>query len=215
MKEAKTVNIREIPLYDVSGKEIDKVKLPKVLNETRVNTELLHTAVLMYENNSKTKLGSVKNRGEVSGGGIKPWRQKGTGRARVGSTRNPVWRKGGVVFGPIPRDSHYSLPQKMKSLALRSSIIDKLNDDKVLVLEKLKLEKPKTKILYAILNSLKINEKALLLLAKSDEDVLLAARNLPHLEVKLANDVNAYDVLRFKRLIVLKAALEQLIERIK
>lgn len=215
MKEAKTVNIREIPLFDATGKEIEKVKLPKVLSETRVNTELLHTAVLMYENNSKTKLGSVKNRGEVSGGGIKPWRQKGTGRARVGSTRNPVWRKGGVVFGPIPRDSHYSLPQKMKSLALKSSIIDKLNDGKVLVLEKLKLEKPKTKLLYAILSSLKINEKALLLLAKSDEDVLLAARNLPYLEVKLANDVNAYDVLRFKRLIVLKAALEQLIERIK
>lgn len=216
MKDAKTpTSAKEIPLFDSSGKEVEKLKLPKVLSDAKVNTELLHTVVLMYQTNSKTKLGSVKNRGEVSGGGIKPWRQKGTGRARVGSTRNPIWRKGGSVFGPVPRDSHYSLPQKMRSQALKSSIIDKLNDDKVTILEKLKIEKPKTKLLFSILNSLKIKEKALLILAEPDASIFLAARNLAHLEVKLASDVNAFDVLRFRRLIVLKAAFEQLVARMK
>lgn len=214
MKDTKAT-AKEIPLFDSSGKEVEKFKLPKVLSDSKVNTELLHTVVLMYQTNSKTKLGSVKNRGEVSGGGIKPWRQKGTGRARVGSNRNPVWRKGGSVFGPVPRDSHYSLPQKMRSQALKSSIIDKLNEDRVIILEKIKLEKPKTKILSSILNSLKIKEKALLILSEPDKSVFFAARNMPHLEVKLANDVNAFDVLRFRRLVVLKPAFEQLVTRMK
>lgn len=216
MKDAKTpTSAKELSLFDSSGKEVEKFKLPKVLSDAKVNSELLHTVVLMYQTNSKTKLGSVKNRGEVSGGGIKPWRQKGTGRARVGSTRNPIWRKGGSVFGPIPRDSHYSLPQKMRSQALKSSIIDKLNEDRILVLEKLKIEKPKTKLLYTVLQSLKIKEKALLILAEPDEAIFLAARNLAHLEVKLASDVNAFDVLRFRKLIVLKPAFEQLVTRMK
>lgn len=214
MTEAKTT-IREIPLFDISGKEIDKVKLPKALSGTKVNCGLLHTAVLMYQTNSKTKLGSVKTRGDVSGGGIKPWRQKGTGRARVGSSRNPVWRGGGIVFGPIPRNSHYNLPQKVKSAALKNSLIDKINENRIIVLDNIKVEKPKTKLLFSILKALKINEKALLILAKLEDNVFLAARNLAHLEVKLASDVNAYDILRFRKLIISKQALEQLIERVK
>ncbi len=216
MKEKEIKNTaKEIPVYDVSGKQIDNLKLPKVLADTIVNKEVLHNAVKMYENNLRTKLGSTKTRGDVSGGGIKPWRQKGTGRARVGSSRNPVWRGGGIVFGPHPRNSHYWLPAKMKQQALKSSIIDKLNDDKVIVMEDIKIDSPKTKLVVAILDKLKIQEKTLLLISQLDANILRAARNLAHLEVKLAANANAFDVLKSRKLVVTKAALEQLIKRLK
>ncbi|MEW6008024.1 MAG: 50S ribosomal protein L4 [Candidatus Omnitrophota bacterium] len=213
-KEIKST-AKEIPVYDVSGKQIDNLKLPKVLCEAIVNQGVLHSAVLMYENNLRTKLGSTKTRGEVSGGGIKPWRQKGTGRARVGSSRNPIWRGGGIVFGPHPHNSHYSLPAKMRGQALKSSIIDKLNDEKLTVMDDIKIESPKTKLVAAILDKLKIQEKALLIISELDQNILRAARNLAHLEVKLAVNANAFDVLRSRRLIVTKTALEQLAKRVK
>lgn len=214
MKEAKIIT-RQIPLRDTSGKEIDKIKLPKVLCETSVNRQLLYSAVLMYETNLGNKLAATKTRSKVRGGGAKPWRQKGTGRARVGSNRNPLWRGGGVVFGPSARNSHYSISKRAKLQALKNSIIDKLNVDGLIILDKLKIDKPKTKLLLSILMALKINEKALLLLSKPDQDILLAARNLPYLEVKLAQDVNAYDVLRFRKLIATNLGFQKLIDRIK
>lgn len=213
-KETKTT-IREIALHDISGKEIDRLKLPKVLSDTRVNQELLHQAVLMYQNNLKTKLASVKNRAEVSGSGKKPWRQKGTGRARIGSIRSPLWRGGGIVFGPIPRDSHYSLPATMKQVALRHALIDKLNEDQLMVVDELKIEEPKTKLFVALLKKLKIEEKALFLLATLDKNILRASRNMSFVEIKLASDVNAYDLICYKRLIATKAALNCVLERIK
>jgi large subunit ribosomal protein L4 len=215
MKEAKTTTTREIFLHDISGKEIDKIKLPKAVSDTVVNQELLQQAVLMYQTNLKTKLSSAKTRSEVSGGGIKPWRQKGTGRARAGSIRSPLWRKGGVVFGPIARNSHYNLSQTTKLQALKNAIIDKLNSEKLFVIDELKIEAPKTKLFAQILKALKVDEKTLFLLSTVDTNILRASRNLEHIELKSASDVNAFDILRFRRLIVTKLALTRLLERIK
>ncbi|MBU2541891.1 MAG: 50S ribosomal protein L4 [Candidatus Omnitrophica bacterium] len=214
MKQNKVL-AKEIALQDISGKEIDKIKLPKIFSDVDVKPFLLHRAVSMYQNNEKCKLAATKNRGDVSGGGAKPWRQKGTGRARVGSNRNPIWKGGGVAFGPIPRNSHYSIPKRLKREALRHSIIDRFNEKAITILDKLKIEKPKTKLLFSILTTLNIKNKVLLLLSESDENILFAARNIPFLEVKLASNVNAYDVLKSKRLVLTKAALQKIVDRIK
>jgi large subunit ribosomal protein L4 len=213
-KETKTKTL-EISVLDTAGKEVDTFKLPKVLCTTAVNVNLLNMAVQMYHNNQKVKCASTKTRGEVSGSGKKPWRQKGTGRARAGSIRSPIWRHGGTVFGPEPRDSHFSFSRQMKSVALKNSLIDKVNENSLIVLEKLNIEQPKTKLLCSILSALKLDGKALLLLEKLDKNLILAARNLAHLEVKLASDVNAFDILKFKKLVITKSALEQLTKRLK
>ncbi len=210
-----------LPLYNNTGKEIESVKLDDGVFDGKVNRASIYQTVNAYLANQRTGLAATKTRGEVSGGGRKPWRQKGTGRARVGSTRSPLWRHGGVVFGPHPRDFSYSIPQKIKILALKSSLNAKLNENNLMILESFGLPEPKTKEVAKIFHNLKIDfpgkkksDSVLLLLEKIDKNLILASRNIDSLTINLATDTNAYEILSHKKLIIIKDALKDLISRI-
>jgi len=206
-----------LPIYNTEGKEIDKIKLDAAIFVGEINRDAIYQAVVAYRAGQRKGLASTKNRGDVSGGGIKPWRQKGTGRARVGSIRSPLWRHGGVTFGPKPRDFSYSLPAKIKAVALKSSLRAKIKENNFLVLEDFSLSAPKTKEAYAILNNLKIRPKkpALLLLDKWDNNTKLAFRNIDSLKVNLAKDTHVYEVLNARKLIITKEGLGVLTARLK
>ena len=207
-----------LPVYDAHGKQIEKLELAKGVFDKQANSALLYQVVLMYQANKRQGTASTKTRKEVSGGGRKPWRQKGTGRARAGSTRSPLWVGGGVVFGPHPRDFSYALPQQMRLGALTSSINARLASDDVAVLDELKFKTEKTKEFAQLLRSLKIDEKCLMLIDKEKENyraLLRLCRNIAHFELRCAQDVTAYDILRHKKLIVTKLALKLLTQRLK
>jgi large subunit ribosomal protein L4 len=154
----------------------------------------------------------VKNRSEVAGGGRKPWRQKGTGRARQGSIRSPQWRGGGVVFGPTPRSYAYKLPKKVRRLAIKSALSSKVIDNNIVVLEDLAFNAPKTKEMTAVLNGLSVAKKALIVTADNNENVALSARNIPGVTVVTASGVNVLDVLNHEKLIMTKAAVQKVEE---
>jgi len=167
----------------------------------------------MYNSNMRQGNASTKTRGDVSGGGKKPWRQKGTGRARAGSTRSPLWRGGGKIFGPHPRDYHYSIPKKVKKLAFLSSMNLKLNEDKVIGLDSLKLDEPKTKHLRLIMGALKLGSKVLFIVDRVDQNLSRASGNMQEVTVRNLHDVSAMDVLRSDIMVIAKPALEKLHER--
>jgi large subunit ribosomal protein L4 len=210
-----------LPIYSVEGKEIDSLNLNASVFDGTVNRRAIYQAVACFRANQRRGLAATKTRGEVSGGGIKPWRQKGTGRARVGSIRSPLWRHGGVTFGPHPRSFHYRLPAKIKSLALKSSLNAKLNEKSLLILDDLKLESAKTKSAAKVFLNLKLGLKTsgrgrvLLLLDKIEPGVFLALRNLSFLDVNLARDTHAYEILSHKKIVVTKEGLSTLSERLK
>jgi large subunit ribosomal protein L4 len=188
-----------------SGEKIEG--LNSKIFDGEVNKGALYQVVKMYEANQRQGTSSTKNRAAVSGGGRKPWAQKHTGRARAGSNRSPLWRGGGVVFGPHQRDYSYTVPQYIRREALRASINSKYNEKDLMVLNEIKVEKPKTKEFKKILKSLKLSEKALFVVDKIDDNLRLAARNLEVVSLKRAQDVNAMDVLRAKKLVVTRPAL--------
>ena len=201
---------------------MDSLKLDKAVFDGAINTAAIHQAVNAYRANKRKGLASTKTRGEVSGGGKKPWRQKGTGRARVGSTRSPLWRHGGVIFGPHPRDFYYKLPEKLKTLALKSSLNAKVRENSLIVLDRINLEKAKTKVAAKIFSNFKImpdkgtkSNRLLLLLDKIDGNLKLALRNINFLNVNLATDTHAYEVMSHNKLIITKEGLHKLISRIK
>jgi large subunit ribosomal protein L4 len=204
-----------LPIYNTEGKEIDTIKLDSTIFNGSVNQNAIYQAVLNFRANSRKGLASTKTMGEVSGGGRKPWRQKGTGRARAGSIRSPLWRHGGVIFGPHPRDFSYSLPTKIKRLALKSSLNAKINENNFIILDSLNLEKPKTKEAIKVLSNLKIKAKTLLLLDKIDERIKRAIRNIDFLRINQAQDTYAYEVLAANKLIITKEGLRALTERLK
>jgi large subunit ribosomal protein L4 len=179
-----------------------------------VNKGALYQVIRMYEANQRQGTSSTKTRAVVSGGGRKPWAQKHTGRARAGSSRSPLWKGGGTIFGPHPRDYYYTVPQSIRTEALRSSINSKYNEDALLVLNELAVDKPKTKEFKKLLKSLKVTDKALFVLDKINDDLRLASRNLQEVSLKRAEDVNAMDVLKAKKLVVTKPALSVLEKRI-
>lgn len=209
-----------LPIYNTSGKEIDKLDLDNKVFDGKVNSAVIYQAVLNYRANTRQGTAATKTRGEVSGGGKKPWRQKGTGRARVGSIRSPLWRGGGIIFGPHPRDFTYLLPKKIRVAALKSSLNAKLNENNIIMLDAIAVEQPKTKEVMKILSGLKheipnLNSKILLLSDKFDEPLKRAAANIPFLEISLAKDTNAYQVLNAKKVIITKEGLKQLVNRLK
>jgi len=204
---------QELSVHDAKGNIVDKVSLDKKIFNGEVNQTLLHQVVVMYQANKRTGTASTKTRGEVSGGGKKPWKQKGTGRARVGSSRNPLWRHGGVVFGPHTREIYDVIPKKYRANALRSSLNAKLSDKEIIVLDNLKMEKPKTKEITSILKNLKASNKSLLVVDKLEASVVKASRNVANLTLKSQKDINALDVLNHDKLIITKDALENLIKR--
>lgn len=220
--EAKT-----LPIYNTEGKEIDSFKLDQGIFDGSVNADAIYQAVLAYRASQRKGLASTKTMGEVSGGGRKPWRQKGTGRARVGSIRSPLWRHGGVIFGPHPRDFSYTIPLKIKKLALKSSLNAKINENSFIILDGLKIEKPKTKEAIKVFSNIKVSRvkgqkdhknktvKALLLLDKLDKNLRLALRNIDFLTINRAQDTHAYEVLLANKLVITKDGLRELTNRLK
>ena len=204
-----------IPVYDTKGKEVERLALDKGLFNGEVNKAVLYQAVVMYNSNQRHGNASTKTRGDVSGGGKKPFRQKGTGRARAGSTRSPLWRHGGSIFGPHTRDFHRELPKKVKKLAFLSSINSKLNDEKVIGISAMEIAEAKTKQFKAIVDALKLKGKSLFVLDAVDDKVKIASRNLQEVSVKNYRDFNTIDVLKCDNMIVSKAALKKLPERFK
>jgi large subunit ribosomal protein L4 len=211
-----------LPIYNTEGKEIDKIKLDASVFDGAINTAAIYQAINAFRANQRVGLASTKTRGEVSGGGKKPWRQKGTGRARVGSTRSPLWRHGGVIFGPHPRDFDYKLPEKIRNLALKSSLNAKVKDNNLIVVEGLALEKPKTKDACRIFSNLKIkhsrgkeSNSLLLLLDKIDNNLKLSLRNLGFLNFNLAKNTHVYEIMSHRQVVINKEGLNELINRLK
>jgi len=202
----------ETTVVDVSNKEVARVALPAVF-EAPVNDHVLFEQVLAQLASRRRGTACTKTRGEVSGGGKKPWRQKGTGRARAGSVRSPLWRGGGTVFGPKPRSYAYRLPRKMRRVALRSALAQKARDGQLRVVDRLAFEEPKTKRLRQVLDGLGIAGSVMIVLAVRDRNVELSGRNLPGVLVTTVEGLNVYDILRHETLLVVQDALPRIEER--
>lgn len=202
-----------IKIFDAKGKSAGEFALDKSVFSGAVNKSAIYQAVLMYNANMRQGNASTKTRGDVSGGGKKPWRQKGTGRARAGSSRSPLWRGGGKVFGPHPRDYHYAIPRKVRRLAFLSSMNLKLSEDKVKGLDTFKLDEPKTRNVRSIIEALKLGGKILFVVEKNDENLNRASRNIQEVTVRNLKDVNTMDVLRSDIMVIARPALEKLHER--
>jgi large subunit ribosomal protein L4 len=200
----------EIPMFDGNGSLLEEVPVSEESFGGKVRKVLLRDAIIMYEANRRHGTASTKTRGKISGGGKKPWAQKHTGRARAGSIRSPLWRGGGVVFGPHPRDYSYSIPRKAKKVALYSAILAKLQDNEVVLIDKLKFDCPSTKKMANLLKSVGIEGSCLIVIPNRDEAVWKSSRNIYGLMVMVASDLNAYDVVRHKKLLIVKDALEAL-----
>ncbi|OGS33879.1 MAG: 50S ribosomal protein L4 [Elusimicrobia bacterium RIFOXYC2_FULL_34_12] len=198
----------EVNIYNIKGEKTGKMPLPENVFEAKINTPLIHEVVNWYLANRRQGTHAAKTRAEVSGSGKKPWKQKGTGRARAGSIRSPLWRHGGVIFAKKPREFSYSIPKKKIKLALLSSLSAKAKDGVMLVLEELKIEQPKTREVYKILKNLKIDNKTLLI-SKRDKTLNIASRNIATLNVKDVTDLTAYDVIDADRIIFTKESLER------
>ena len=200
-----------VAVYNIEGKEVDKLELNDNVFGVEINEHLVHLAVVSQLANGRQGTQSAKTRSEVSGGGRKPWRQKGTGHARQGSTRSPQWTGGGVVFAPKPRDYSFKMNKKEKKLALLSALTSKVADNKIVVLDEFKLDEIKTKKFAEVMNNLKVS-KALVVLEGENKNVVLSGRNIPTVKVSATNEINTYDVLKYDTLVVTKAAVEKLQE---
>ncbi len=205
----------KFPILNIEGKEIDSIELPDDIFGGKVKKDILHQAVIMYQATQRQGTLGVKDRGSVSGGGKKPFRQKGTGRARAGSNRSPLWADGGVVFGPVMRDFGYTLPKKIKTAALRESLAAKFQDKDLVCVTDISKSLSKTKEFSKILADLKLKGKILALLDGSHESVQRVSNNISQFSLLRTQDVNAYDILKCKKLLVTKSAVQKLIDRIK
>jgi large subunit ribosomal protein L4 len=207
-----------ISVKNSAGKEIDIIKLDEAVFNEKLESSCVHQVVNAYRANQRKGLAATKTRGEVSGGGHKPWRQKGTGRARVGSIRSPLWRHGGVIFGPHPRDFSYSVPAKMKNSALKYVLSQKIKENNLILIDKLEIDSPKTKEAIKVLTNLKLGpsvKKILLLVDKSDENLNRAFANINFLNIDLAKNAHTFEVLAAHKVIITQAGLKELIARIK
>jgi large subunit ribosomal protein L4 len=202
----------KVALLNQTGSNVGEIELNDSVFGIEPNQHVLFEAVIMQRASLRQGTHKVKNRSEVAGGGRKPWRQKGTGRARQGSIRSPQWRGGGVVFGPTPRSYSYKLPKKVRRLAIKSALSSKVIDNSIVVLEDLAFNAPKTKEMTSVLKGLSVEKKALIVTADINENVALSARNIPGVTVVTANGVNVLDVLNHEKLIMTKAAVQKVEE---
>ena len=204
-----------LSIHNTQGQATETMDLPETVFGPRVNQDIIHQAVVMYQASRRQGNASTKERGMVSGGGKKPYRQKGTGRARAGSNRSPLWRKGGVVFGPHPRDFRYDIPRKIKVAALRESMNAKVISQDLFCIDQFNSNFSKTKEFAKFLTGLNLKGKVLALLEERDEKLERVSRNIPYFHSMLIKDVNAYDILRSKKILLTKAAFKKLLERIQ
>ena len=200
-----------VAVYNIEGKEVDKLELNDNVFGVEINEHLVHLAVVSQLANGRQGTQSAKTRSEVSGGGRKPWRQKGTGHARQGSTRSPQWTGGGIVFAPKPRDYSFKMNKKEKRIALLSALSSKVADNKIVVLDAFNLDEVKTKKFAEVMSNLKV-DKALVVIEGENKNVVLSGRNIPTVKVSATNEINTYDVLKYETLVVTKAAVEKLEE---
>jgi large subunit ribosomal protein L4 len=199
----------EMNIHTIDGEKIGEITLNDNLFNAKINKHIVHQIVKRYLAEKRRGTASTKNRSEVSGGGKKPWRQKGTGRARAGSIRSPLWVGGGVVFGPDNRDYGYSIPQKMRLVALKSVLSDKVRNNNIIILDKLVLKNGKTKDIKNLFINLNLNsDKVLIVIDKEDELIKRAVRNLEDTMVITANKLNAYDLINYRKIIITKDALK-------
>ena len=195
-----------VAVYNMEGKEVDKIELNDSIFGVEINEHLVHMAVLQQLANKRQGTQKAKTRSEVRGGGRKPWRQKGTGHARQGSTRSPQWTGGGVVFAPVPRDYSFKLNKKEKRAALKSALTSRVVENKLVVVDELKLDEIKTKKFVEVLKNLNV-EKALVILNDMDEKVIASAANIPTVKTTQTNELNVFDVLKYDTVVVTKAAV--------
>ena len=200
-----------VAVYNMEGKEVGTMELSDAVFGVEVNEHLVHLAVVQQLANNRQGTQKALTRGEVSGGGKKPWRQKGTGHARQGSTRAPQWTGGGVVFAPVPRDYSFKMNKKEKRIALKSALTSRVLEDKLIVVDDLKLGEIKTKKMQEVLNNLKVG-KALIVLNENDRETVLSARNIPQVKMALTNTINVYDILRYNTLVVTRDAVKTIEE---
>ena len=194
-----------VSVYNMEGKEVGTMELNDAVFGVEINDHLVHLAVVRQLANNRQGTQKAKTRSEVSGGGRKPWRQKGTGHARQGSTRSPQWAGGGVVFAPTPRDYFLKMNKKERRAALKSVLTSRVQENKLIVLDELKLDEVKTKAMQNVLNNLNVS-KALVVLADNDANVVLSTRNIPDVVTALPNTINVYDVLKYNTVILTKAS---------
>ena len=195
-----------VSVYNMEGKEVGTIELSDAVFGVKVNEHLVHMAVVSQLANNRQGTQKAKTRSEVSGGGRKPWRQKGTGHARQGSTRAPQWTGGGIVFAPVPRDYSFRLNKKERRLALKSALTSRVQENKLVVLDELTLGEIKTKAMKNVLDSLKV-EKALVVTKDMDKNVVLSARNLPTVKTAHAGTINVYDILKYNTVVLTKDAV--------
>ena len=200
-----------VKVFNMSGSEVGSIELNDSIFAVEVNTHVMHQAVVQYLANKRQGTQSALTRAEVRGGGRKPWRQKGTGRARQGSTRSPQWTGGGVVFAPKPRDYSFKLNKKVKRLALKSALTTKVNDGKFVVVDEINLPEMKTKEMVKVLNNLNVN-KSLVVLEDANEKAVVAAKNFPTVKTASVSTINVYDILKYDSVVVTKAAVEKIEE---
>ena len=200
-----------VSVYNMEGKEVGTIELSDAVFGAKINEHLVHMAVVQQLANKRQGTQKAKTRSEVSGGGRKPWRQKGTGHARQGSTRSPQWTGGGVVFAPVPRDYSFKLNKKEKRAALKSALTSKVQGSSLIVLDELKLDAVKTKNFVNVMNNLKV-EKGLVVIAENDENIVMSARNLPDINTTLAGTINVYDIMKAKTVVLTKDAVAKIEE---
>ncbi len=200
-----------VAMVDQNNKKVKDVDLPGLFS-TEVRPHLMHAAVVNQLANKRAGTASTKNKALVSGGGAKPWKQKGTGRARSGSNRSPLWRHGGTCFGPMPRNYSYALPKKAKRAALIDALASKLAENRLVLIDKLELAEPKTTLISTMLETLGVQENALILITAENKNLTLAARNIPSVKVLRMDNINVYDLLKYRYLITTQDALNSIQE---
>jgi len=202
----------KVEVYDVSGGQVGELDLNDSIFGIEPNKAVLYEFVKMQLANKRAGTASTKTRAEVRGGGKKPWRQKGTGRARVGSSRNPVWKGGGITFGPKPRDYSYRLPKKVRRLAMKSALSSKVIDNNIMVLDELNMDQPKTQEMVKILDLLNIYDSTLVVTADGDSNVTKSVRNIPGVKPIRADFMNVYDLLKYDTLLITRGAIDRIEE---
>ncbi len=200
-----------VTVYNMEGNAVGELELSDAIFGVEINEHLVHMAVVQQLANDRQGTQKAKTRGEVSGGGRKPWRQKGTGHARQGSTRAPQWKGGGVVFAPTPREYSFKLNKKEKRAALKSALTSRVNEKKFFVIDELTMDAPKTKVFDAVLKALNLN-KALVVLDEIDDNVILSARNIPDVKTAQVNSINVFDILKYDSMLITKSAVEAIEE---
>ena len=201
----------KVDLLNMEGKKVGDIELAESVFAVEVNEYAMHDVVLNYLANQRQGTQSTKTRSEVSGGGKKPWKQKGTGRARQGSIRAPQWIKGGIALGPKPRSYKYTLNKKVKRLALKSALTSKVQENNIIILDTLNFDEIKTKNMVKVLENIKV-EKALVVLSEKNENVQLSTRNIPNVKASLVNTINTYDLLKYETLVLTKDAVKKIEE---